>query len=181
MNSVPTSPLADDLATAPSGLVQHTGLVLKKMSKRYLVGINCILIWIFYLMIHSTHLFFTVMCPNTYGSLRFREETSSCCHMGYSFQLAARVLLDPPPHRQDSIYHRLCYTHGPLAEWEITWWVHHEGSIQQSVTPYADALPWNSIRKFQYIYNKIRMQILLYNLIQLFFLWFDFHLSKTIQ
>ena len=33
----------------------------------------------------------------------------SCCHMGYSFQLAARVLLYVPFHRHDSTYHSLCY------------------------------------------------------------------------
>ena len=30
--------------------------------------------------------------------------------MGYSFRLAARVLLYAPSHRQDSTYHGLCYT-----------------------------------------------------------------------
>ena len=30
--------------------------------------------------------------------------------MGYSFRLAARVLLYVPSHRQDSSYHGLCYT-----------------------------------------------------------------------
>ena len=44
-----------------------------------------------------------------------REETR-CCHIGYSFQLAARVLLYASSHRQDSIYHGLCYTsRGALA------------------------------------------------------------------
>ena len=38
-----------------------------------------------------------------------REETC-CCHMGYSFRLAARVLLYVSSHRQDSTYHGLCYT-----------------------------------------------------------------------
>ena len=38
-----------------------------------------------------------------------REETR-CCHMAYSFWLAARVLLYAPSHRQDNIYHSLCYT-----------------------------------------------------------------------
>ena len=45
-----------------------------------------------------------------------REETH--CHhcMGYSFQLVARDLLYAPSHRQDSIYHGLCYTsRGALA------------------------------------------------------------------
>ena len=36
--------------------------------------------------------------------------------MGYSFRLAARVLLYAPSHRQDSTYHSLCYTsRGALA------------------------------------------------------------------
>ena len=44
-----------------------------------------------------------------------REETC-CCHMGYSFRLAASVLLYAPSHRQDSTYHSLCYTsRGALA------------------------------------------------------------------
>ena len=37
-------------------------------------------------------------------------------NMGYSFRLAARVLLCAPFHRQDSTYHGLCYTsRGALA------------------------------------------------------------------
>ena len=44
-----------------------------------------------------------------------REETR-CCHMGYYFWLAARVLLYIPSHRQNSTYHDLCYTsRGALA------------------------------------------------------------------
>ena len=37
-------------------------------------------------------------------------------NMGYSFRLAARVLLYASSHRQDNTYHGLCYTsHGALA------------------------------------------------------------------
>ena len=44
-----------------------------------------------------------------------RKETR-CRHIGYSFRLAARVLLYAPSHRQDSTYHYLCYTsRGALA------------------------------------------------------------------
>ena len=40
----------------------------------------------------------------------------NCCHIGYSFRLAATALLYAPSHRQDSTYHSLCYTsHGALA------------------------------------------------------------------
>ena len=38
-----------------------------------------------------------------------REETR-CRHLGYSFRLAARVLLYASSHRQDNTYHGLCYT-----------------------------------------------------------------------
>ena len=51
-----------------------------------------------------------------------REETHFChmcvcvCVMGYSFRLAARVLLYAPSHIQDSTYHGLCCTsRGALA------------------------------------------------------------------
>ena len=45
-----------------------------------------------------------------------REETRSR-HMGYSFRLAARVLLDASSHREHDTYHSLCYTsRGALAE-----------------------------------------------------------------
>ena len=44
------------------------------------------------------------------------REENHCNHMGYSFRLAARVLLYAPSHRQDSTYQGLCYTrHGALA------------------------------------------------------------------
>ena len=44
-----------------------------------------------------------------------REETH-CCHMGYSFRLAARVILYASSHREDNTYHGLCYTsRGALA------------------------------------------------------------------
>ena len=36
------------------------------------------------------------------------ERGNGCCHMGYSFRLAARVLLYAPSHRQDNTYHGLC-------------------------------------------------------------------------
>ena len=59
-----------------------------------------------------------------------REETH--CHpMGYSFRLAARVLLYAPSHRQDSTYHGLCYSsRGALAGTRnSSMGPPHEGSI----------------------------------------------------
>ena len=44
------------------------------------------------------------------------SEETRCRHMGYSFRLAARVLLYASSHRQDNTYHGLCYTsRGALA------------------------------------------------------------------
>ena len=39
-----------------------------------------------------------------------RERANPLPHIGYSFQLAARVLLYASSHRQDNTYHGLCYT-----------------------------------------------------------------------
>ena len=44
------------------------------------------------------------------------REGTCCRHIGYSFRLAARVLLYASSHRQDTTYHGLCYTsRGALA------------------------------------------------------------------
>ena len=65
----------------------------------------------FYLTTHSTHFIYGYMASDIWLKtiLIVREETC-CCHIGYSFRLAARVLLYAPSHRQDSTYHSLCYT-----------------------------------------------------------------------
>ena len=72
---------------------------------------------IFYLTTHSTHFIYGYMASDIWlrTILKVRKETH-CRHTGYSFRLAARVILYAPSHRQDSIYHRLCYTsRGALA------------------------------------------------------------------
>ena len=65
----------------------------------------------FYLTMHSTHFIYGYMASDIWlrTILIVREETR-CHHIGYSFRLAARVLLYATSHRQDSIYHGLCYT-----------------------------------------------------------------------
>ena len=71
----------------------------------------------FYLTTHSTHFIYGYMVSDIWlrTILIVREETR-CHHIGYSFRLAARVLLYAPSHRQDSTYHGLCYTsRGALA------------------------------------------------------------------
>ena len=62
--------------------------------------------------------------------------------MGYSFRLAARVLLYAPSHRQDSTYHGLCYTsRGALAGTRnSSMGPPHKGSIRRPIAPWANAL-----------------------------------------
>ena len=62
--------------------------------------------------------------------------------MGYSFQLATRVLLYASSHRQDNTYHSLCYTsRGALAGTRNSSMCPlHEGSIRRPMAPWANAL-----------------------------------------
>ena len=86
----------------------------------------------FYLMTYSTHFIYGYMASDIWlrTILIVREETCYC-HIVYSFQLAARVLLYAPSHRQYSTYHSLCYTsHGALAGTRnSSMGSPHEGSI----------------------------------------------------
>ena len=70
-----------------------------------------------------------------------REETH-CHHMGFSFRLAARVLLYASSYRQDNTYHSLCYTSsGALAGTRnSSMGPPDEGSIRRPVAPWANAL-----------------------------------------
>ena len=57
----------------------------------------------FYLTTHSTHFIYSYMASDIWlrTILIVRKETR-CRHIGYSYQLAARVLLYAPSHRQDN-------------------------------------------------------------------------------
>ena len=57
----------------------------------------------FYLTTHSTHFIYGYMASDIWLKtiLIVRKETR-CCHIGYSYQLTARVLLYAPSHRQDN-------------------------------------------------------------------------------
>ena len=71
----------------------------------------------FYLTTHSAHFIYGYIASDIYGKglLREREEIR-CRNMGYSFPLAARVILYASSHIQDSAFHGLCYaSHGALA------------------------------------------------------------------
>ena len=72
----------------------------------------------FYLTTHSTRFNYGYMTSYIcYRTIQIAREETRCRHyMGYSFRLAARVLLYAPSLRQDSRYHGLCYTsRGTLA------------------------------------------------------------------
>ena len=100
-------------------------------------------IMFFYLTTHSTHFNYGYMESDIWlrTILIVRNETR-CRHIGYSFRLAARVLLYAPSLRQDSTYHSLCYTsRGALAGTRNTsMGPPHEGSIWQPIAPWANAL-----------------------------------------
>ena len=92
---------------------------------------------VFYLTTHSIHSIYGYMASDIWlrTILIVRKETH-CRHIGYSFQLAARVLLYAPSHRQDSTYHGLGYTcRGTLAGTRnSSMGPPHEGSIRRPIT-----------------------------------------------
>ena len=92
----------------------------------------------FYLTTHSTHFIYGYMASDIWlrTILIVRKETR-CRHIGYSYRLAARVLLYAPSHRQDNTYHGLCYTsRGALAGTRnSSMGPPHEGSIRRSIAP----------------------------------------------
>ena len=89
----------------------------------------------FYLMMHSTHFIYGYMASDIWlrTILIVRKET--CCrHIGYSFRLAARVLLYASSNRWDNTFHRHCYTsRGALAGMK-------NSSMGPPITPRANAL-----------------------------------------
>ena len=97
----------------------------------------------FYLTTHSTHFIYGYMASDIWLKtiLIVRKETR-CRHIGYSFRLAARILLYAPSLRQDSTYHGLCYTsRGALAGTRnSSMGPPHEGSIRRPIAPWANAL-----------------------------------------
>ena len=95
----------------------------------------------FYLTTHSTHFIYGYMASDIWlrTILIVRKETR-CCHIGYSYRLAARVLLYAPSHRQDNTYHSLCYiSRGALAGTRnSSMGPPHEGSIRRPIAPWAN-------------------------------------------
>ena len=97
----------------------------------------------FYLMMHSTHFIYGYMASDIWlRTTQIVRKETRCRHMGYSFRLAARVLLYAISHRQDDTYHGLCYTsHGALAGTRnSSMGPLHEGSIRRPIAPWTNAL-----------------------------------------
>ena len=92
----------------------------------------------FYLTTHSTHFIYRYMASDIWlRTTQIAREETRCRHMGYSFRLAARVLLYASSHRQDNTYHGLCYTsHGALVGTRnSSMGPPHEGSIRRPIAP----------------------------------------------
>ena len=70
-----------------------------------------------YLTMHSTHFIYGYMASDIWQrTIQIAMEETHCRHIGYSYRLAARVLLYASSHRQDNTHHVLCYTNcGALA------------------------------------------------------------------
>ena len=65
----------------------------------------------FYFTTHSTHFIYGYMASDIWlKTILIVIKETRCRHIGYSFRLAARVLLYAQSHRHDSTYHGLCYT-----------------------------------------------------------------------
>ena len=61
----------------------------------------------FYLTTHSTHFMYGYLASGIWlRIILIVIKETRCRHIGYSFRLAARVLLYAPSHRQDNIYLR---------------------------------------------------------------------------
>ena len=68
-------------------------------------------------MFYLTHFIYGYMAWDIWQStIQIAREETRCRHMGYSFRLAAKVILYASSNRQDDTYHGLCYTsRGTLA------------------------------------------------------------------
>ena len=97
----------------------------------------------FYLTTHSTHFSYGYMASDIWlRTILIVIKETRCRHIGYSFRLAARVILYAPSHRQDSTYHGLCYTsRGAMAGTRnSSMGLPHEGSIRRPIAQWANAL-----------------------------------------
>ena len=92
----------------------------------------------FYLTTHSTHFIYGYMASDIWlRTIMIVRKETRCRNIGYSFRLAARILLYAPSHIQDSTYHGLCYTSREALAGTRTSSMGppHEGSIRRPIAP----------------------------------------------
>ena len=97
----------------------------------------------FYLTTHSTHVMYSYMASDIWlRTTQIAREETRCRHIGYSFRLAARVLLYASSHKQDNTYHGLCYTsRGALAGTRnSSMGPPHKGSIRRPIAHHERTL-----------------------------------------
>ena len=99
------------------------------------------------------------------------ERGNRCRHIGYSFRLAARVLLYASSHRQDNTYHGLCYTsRGALAGTRnSSMGSPHEGSILKLFNARTNAIRTFSLRIEQFLFPSLTFQTFWKHLHTLFY------------
>ena len=110
----------------------------------------------FYLTTHSTHFIYGYMASDIWlRTIRIVRKETRCRHIGYSYRLAARVLLYAPSHRQDNTYHGICYTsRGALTGTRnSSMGPPNEGSIRRPIAPWANALPLSYVPLQQPVNN----------------------------
>ena len=91
-------------------------------------------------MFYLTHVIYGYLASGIWlRTILIAREETRCRHMGYSFRLAARILLYAPSDRQDSTYHSLCYTsRGALAGTRnSSMGPPHEGLIRRPIVKHA--------------------------------------------
>ena len=73
----------------------------------------------FYLTTHSTHFIYGYMASDIWlRTIQIARQETRCRHIGYSFRLAARVLLYASSHGQNITYDRPFFLH---QQWSTGW------------------------------------------------------------
>ena len=82
---------------------QEALIILTRSQPKYLQFLN---VWCIYIVHKWKYFLFNTFYLWLYSTEHLLKDH----YMGYSFKLAARVLLYAPSHRKDSTYHGICYT-----------------------------------------------------------------------
>ena len=92
----------------------------------------------FYLMTHSTHLFYGYMAFEGKGTHSARQDTHCCHFTGYLTLSKQQQEIFYMHHPTNMIVHNMAFVTPVVEHWlerEITQWVHQEGSIQWLIAP----------------------------------------------